>query len=629
MTAANAAAADMATARAAAAAANAATAKTAAGAATAGGSATTRAAANAAAAQAAAVAATARGSASTGTGTATGTAAAAALGAPGAGAAGKPPSPQGAGTGTGAGAGSGSAKKKKRKSKKPVAIGISAALLLCMGWFAISHASLTSKPGKAVTYVTLEKGVLTDKISTKGTVQSAMKKNVYSPLSATVRSVDVTVGDTVSEGQILCRLDTEEIEASIESHRIELDNAKKSGHNQLESSVRAYDTAAESLKNGKNAGILNAESALKSSEASLKTAQKAYSDALDDQRNATGSGKASAQIALRNAESDLAERRTELDANRKLFDAGAVAHDALAKSESAYNSALSRFNDAKAGAKNADTAESRAIEQARSALESAQIAHSNAKSALAAAHDTAAQELERFKSGVESAQISASLETKVLAIQKLEKQLESATVTAPAAGVVTAIYAKVGAPGSGLLFVVEDTGRLMVKTKIKEFDSGRVAPGMRVVIRNDAFADREFSGVLASIDPTAIKNASGETESTTDVEFAAMVSVTQADTPLKIGMNARMNIIVKEKKDIYFVPLDSVASDEDGGDIIFAVADDGSGKHLARKIAVHKGMQTDAHLEVEGDGIADGAMIIKDVAESGVHDGEHVTLPGA
>jgi multidrug efflux pump subunit AcrA (membrane-fusion protein) len=456
-----------------------------------------------------------------------------------------------------------------------------------------------------------------------------MKKNVYSSLGSAVKSVCVAVGDSVSEGQVLCRLDTEEIEFNLSSQRLELKAAQRSNTNQLESSEFAYGTAAESLKKGTNAGILSAEAALKSADASLKSAKKAYADALDEQGNPSSSGKATAQSALRSAEIDLGERRAELEANRQLYEAGAISQDALAKLESACASAQARLSDAQAAARNAETAELRAVERARESLDSAQLARESAATSLASAREVAGQELERYRNSVTGAQISANIDSRLLSIERLERQLESATVTAPAAGVVTAVYAKVGAIGSGLLFVVEDTERLLIRTKIKEIDAGRVTPGMPVVIKSDSSGDAELSGALMSIDPAAIKDANGETMASSDVEFAAMVSVTQAGAPLKIGMNARLNIIAKQRDDIYYVPFDAVTTDENGEPAVYIAVPDGNGGSVARKAVVREGMHTDFYVEIEGEGIEDGANIIKDVAEIGVFDGMPIFVRGA
>jgi multidrug efflux pump subunit AcrA (membrane-fusion protein) len=262
-------------------------------------------------------------------------------------------------------------------------------------------------------------------------------------------------------------------------------------------------------------------------------------------------------------------------------------------------------------------------------MDTARIAYDNAVSSLASARVAAAHELERYGTSLEAARISANTESRRLALQKLENQLGEATVRAPAAGTVTAVYAKVGSAATGLLFVIEDAENLMVKTKIREYDLSKVAPGMPVKIKTNSTGDAEFKGVFASLDPTAIKNAAGETDASSDVQFAATVSVVQPETPLKIGMSARLSIITAQKQDVFYVPYDAIATDSAGEEAIYTIAADESGKQVARKVSVKPGMYTDFYVEVEGDGLQDGMKIISDASGGAIFDGAAVKTKDA
>ena len=78
-------------------------------------------------------------------------------------------------------------------------------------------------------------------------------------------------------------------------------------------------------------------------------------------------------------------------------------------------------------------------------------------------------------------------------------------------GTVTAVYASVGASGSGLLFVIEDTQALIVKTTVKGYDIGSVKVGMPAAIKSDATGEREIMGTVLSIAPAANKDRTGMT----------------------------------------------------------------------------------------------------------------------
>lgn len=70
--------------------------------------------------------------------------------------------------------------------------------------------------GSYVRTVTLQKGNLDDSISASGTVESSDVSNVTTDLKYTVKTVNVQVGDMVEAGDVICTLDTESLEKSIE-----------------------------------------------------------------------------------------------------------------------------------------------------------------------------------------------------------------------------------------------------------------------------------------------------------------------------------------------------------------------------------------------------------------------------
>ena len=131
-------------------------------------------------------------------------------------------------------------------------------------------------------------------------------------------------------------------------------------------------------------------------------------------------------------------------------------------------------------------------------------------------------------------------------------------IVSPINGTITLVLARIGVPAAGLLFVVEDTNNLQIVTGIREFDIARIYEGMSVEIRSDATGDERFLGRVASIAPTASRSPQG------DVEFAAVVEVVSTGTPLRIGTNARLNVILQHRENIFAVPFDAIGSDADG-----------------------------------------------------------------
>jgi HlyD family secretion protein len=115
--------------------------------------------------------------------------------------------------------------------------------------------------------------------------------------------------------------------------------------------------------------------------------------------------------------------------------------------------------------------------------------------------------------------------------------LERSVIRSPMDGTVTAVVAREGSVGMGLLFVVEDTDNLRVMTSFRESDLSLVETGMGVTITSDATGSAEYAGVISRINPAAMAFAPV-------AEFEAEVLVTSEDTSLRIGVNARLDIIL-------------------------------------------------------------------------------------
>lgn len=254
---------------------------------------------------------------------------------------------------------------------------------------------------------------------------------------------------------------------------------------------------------------------------------------------------------------------------------------------------------------------------AKAQQDAAEQSADTAKQQQAATENAIQQQLDTLKDNLIGSQISAqATQSQEIAIQSLQKNLDDATITAPVSGVVTAVYAEVGEPGNGLLFVIEDTDALKITTNIREYDVGNIEVGMPVVIRSDATGDKEISGTVTYIAPAANKTENGNTLTADDstVEFEAEVQVNDADSGLRIGMNTRLTVLLEERSDVYGVPYDAVVEKADGSEVVYAVepSSEKEGSYVVTEVPVTTGLETDFYIEVSGDGITDGLSIVSD-----------------
>lgn len=240
------------------------------------------------------------------------------------------------------------------------------------------------------------------------------------------------------------------------------------------------------------------------------------------------------------------------------------------------------------------------LSKAESSLKKAQFAYDNAQA-----------NVNNIKNKTTSAS-SNNIEIQKAALEKQKKTLNDAKIIAPIDGTVTLVNAKQNGAATGLLFVIEDTDNLVVSTAIGEYDIDSVKLGKDVIIKADSTKDKEFMGVVSKIAPTAIKDANGNTASSSNVQFDTEVTLKDKDPNIKIGMNVRLTIKLNEKKGVYSVPYDAIVKDADGSqyiNVIDSSKQSSKAKNAATKIKVEKGMETDMYVEVSSPDLKDGMNV--------------------
>ena len=172
------------------------------------------------------------------------------------------------------------------------------------------------------------------------------------------------------------------------------------------------------------------------------------------------------------------------------------------------------------------------------------------------------------------------------------------------------MYAEVGSPGSGLLFVIEDVENLVIDTSVKGYDVGTVNAGMKVVIQSDNTGDAEIEGIISRIAPTANKNSLGVTDTTAEPMFAAEVRVLTEDSGLRIGMDAQLDYIVQEVEHVLTVPYEAVYRNEEDKTCVLAAMEQEDGRYLLQEFEVKTGADDDLDIVISGAGIVEGMRIV-------------------
>nr|WP_319489688.1 HlyD family efflux transporter periplasmic adaptor subunit [uncultured Caproiciproducens sp.] len=506
----------------------------------------------------------------------------------------------------------------KKKRKKIILITVAVVVVVAVA----ANAFLSSKKGSALPTVQctpLSKASLSNTVSTSGVVESTGSVKVYTDLNYAVKTPPVKVGDKVSAGDVLCELDSKDLQDTIAQKKAALSSSAALALQKIQASQKKYSDTTSTLSAGLNAQINAAQDKVTSAKHDLETAQQKQSDAekhiqenlntsLINAKNEVNSAKLKLDSATRDyndvkkhlKDGDYAE--TDDEAEEKYLD---PVRDALHSAQLAYDNAQKSLNAA-------NTAVDEERDQYVKATDAAQTAYNSAVKSLTATQTSINQDIQTTQEDVITAKLSADDTASVKELQALQTKLDKCAVKAPDAGTVTAVYAVQNAPANGLLFVIEDTGALKLTVKIKEYDIASVKEGMKAVVKADAISDKEFEGVLQKISPTSLKGADGKTASSTDAEFEADVLVTSKDTPLRIGMNASADIILEQKDDVFAVPYDAVTTDASGKSIVYIAKAQKDGTFKAEAISVITGIETDSEEEITGDGLKEGLQIIFD-----------------
>lgn len=443
--------------------------------------------------------------------------------------------------------------------------------------------------GSTVSFVrttTLQKTSLENSVSTTGTVESANVSTVTTDLKYTVKSVNVQVGDTVQAGDVICTLDTEDLEKQIQ-------RAQEGLTDQTEQTQDAYDKALKSYNEAK-ADYDDAVTA-------AADAEKDYYDSWDDLNAATNQVSA-LQAAYDSAESALSDALSAYNAALTTYGAGSP--EALA-AETTYKEKQGVVQTAQADLQNAQSITGyqslvQAKDQAVAAWTQAKTAKEQAEKQL----ETASDNLDTAKKNLDK---SGSSDT----LKDLQEQLTKCTLTAETSGTVTSLNATVGSICSDTVATIQDTNDLKVAVTIREYDVPNVSIGMKARITSDA-TDGEISGTLTQISPTATAATAatgGQGSSSTSGTFSAEVSVDGASSGLLIGMNANVEIVQSTTDNVFVVPYDAVGTEADGTKYVMVKTGGEGADATFEKVTVTTGAENDYYIEIRGDALTEGMEV--------------------
>ena len=142
-----------------------------------------------------------------------------------------------------------------------------------------------------------------------------------------------------------------------------------------------------------------------------------------------------------------------------------------------------------------------------------------------------------------------------------------ARVISPFAGTVTEAHILPGDQVSAgqTAFRVDNLSSLLVDVKVSEVDINNVSVGQPVTLTFDAILGKDYHGEVAEV------TQAGTVEEGV-VNFTVTVELTDADSAVKPGMTAAVNIVVEELQDVLLIPNRAVRL-VDGERVVYILVD--------------------------------------------------------
>lgn len=194
---------------------------------------------------------------------------------------------------------------------------------------------------------------------------------------------------------------------------------------------------------------------------------------------------------------------------------------------------------------------------------------------------------------------TAEIEAAESRVEAAKATINLARVISPFAGTVTESHTLPGdqVSAGATAFRIDNLSSLLVDVKVSEVDINSVSIGQPVTLTFDAILGKDYHGEIVEV------TQAGTVESGV-VNFTVTVELTDADSAVKPGMTAAVNIVVEELQDVLLVPNRAVRL-VDGERVVYILVD---GQPVKKDIRL--GSSSDTMSIVAGGDVKEGDTII-------------------
>jgi HlyD family secretion protein len=361
-----------------------------------------------------------------------------------------------------------------------------------------------------------KRGTIRASVSASGKINPAGEVNLSFGAPGTVQDVRVSEGDTVKQGDVIAKLQTDSLELAV-----------------------------------------------KQAEQALATQQLAYTQAISP----TASDVAAAEAAVASAASNLKQLGTPDEIALQI---ARLQADSANESKRQVEFQWDKIKEKPVGGTPRDILQSQ-LAQAAMAAQIAELQYENVKRGGTEAQKAAARaqvvqaqaQLQKLLGDDRTRALAeAQVKQAELNLEAAQQRLQDAVLTSPIAGTVSELNVKVGEQvGTGALrpaAVVADLSSFHIDVGIDENSVGALQEEQPVVITIDALPDQTLTGRVDYIAPTA-------TDTSGVVTYKVIIALDKTDQPVRGGMSANADVITQVRDNALIVPNWTIRIDRQTG----------------------------------------------------------------
>lgn len=484
--------------------------------------------------------------------------------------------------------------RKKKIIRRCVILGV---IVIVVAFFFVSQA-MSKNAGAMVMTTPVTKGDISSSIDTSGTVKSEIARSYFASAVTNIGTVDVSLGEAVTKGQILATYDIEDLEASTKEEILKAKSSEYDFKGTASESAKAQQDLAAAVTE-----IQNFQALMAYQNTYIKNLEDSINDEIINKRT-----------TLQNQNYSLTRSNNTYSYQAGLPDTSQETRELLQKAIMDNNNEQAKISNELSNLSDYKTKDNR---------EDILLQAKNDASDLKLAYEEARGKQSKAEAGIQNSSKLKAAELTSESIQaigaKAERILEIAKkgITADFAGVVTAVDVVAGTPVivGGKLLTIESNEQVKVELAASKYDLELLKIGQSADV---TISGTPYKGTVSKINHIAVPNSSGTPMVTVEVH------IENPDPSIYLGIEAKLSIHTADAKGVLLVPIESVNADN-GGDFCYTVENG-----LVARKPVKVGISSAVYAEII-EGLSEGDQIIT-ALPVGLMEGSKVTVmptPGA